>query len=53
MAAYTPNNNINNSDTNVQLAGSILRDEYDSINRKIGHLQEAYLVALRALTPLP
>lgn len=48
MAAHTPNNsNINNN----HLAGSILRDEYDLINRKIGHLQEAHLLALRAIYP--
>ncbi|KAG9061174.1 hypothetical protein KI688_007512 [Linnemannia hyalina] len=46
MAAYTPN-------THVQLAGSILRDEYDSINRKITNLQGAHLAALRTLSPLP
>lgn len=54
MAAHTTNNsNINNKDACVQLAGSILKDEYDRINRKINHLQEAHLVALRTLYPLP
>ncbi|KAF9329370.1 hypothetical protein BGZ91_000598 [Linnemannia elongata] len=47
MAAYTPNNNnININDTPVQLAEPILIDEHDSVNRKIGRLRDAHLVAL-------
>ncbi|KAF9127090.1 hypothetical protein BGX30_014942 [Mortierella sp. GBA39] len=54
MAANTPNsNNINKNDTLDQPAGSILKDEYDSINRKISNLQEAHLIALHTLNPLP